>query len=205
MSSPRRAKKMVTAAQKYDLWLRMLTGQVTTVQAATEAGVDRSTIITLRKVARDGAIAALTASRPGRRKLDRVEQSELARSRAKIELSVREQPHRAHQAGSHEPNAAASNADNNAAGGTLGLGHVDDRERPRRRRSPLGSSRSSARGHRRGARRRSPHRPRARRRGCATPPASQLCRDRGEQARHQPPSRRTPRRRVRSRLTSADR
>ena len=85
MSSPRSAKKMLTAEQKYDLWLRMLTGQVTTVQAATEAGVDRSTIMTLRKVARDGAIAALTASRPGGPKLDRVEQTELARSRAEIE------------------------------------------------------------------------------------------------------------------------
>jgi hypothetical protein len=42
----------------------MLTGQITTV--AAEAGVDRSTIMTLRKTARVGAIAALHASRPGR-------------------------------------------------------------------------------------------------------------------------------------------
>ena len=60
----------------------MLTGQITTVAAAAEAGVDRTTIMTLRKVAKDGAIAALQASRPGRARVDRAEVSELARLRA---------------------------------------------------------------------------------------------------------------------------
>ena len=78
----RRAKRFLSAEQKYDLWLRMLTGQITTVAAAAEAGVDRTTIMTLRKVARDGAIAALTASRPGRPRADRAELSELAGLRA---------------------------------------------------------------------------------------------------------------------------
>ncbi len=59
MSTPRRAKRFLTAEQKYDLWQRMLTGQLTTVQAAAEAGVDRSTVMTMRKTARDGATAAL--------------------------------------------------------------------------------------------------------------------------------------------------
>ena len=80
--SARRAKRFLSAEQKYDLWLRMLTGQITTVAAAAEAGVDRTTIMTLRKVARDGAIAALQASRPGRPKADRVELSEPAGLRA---------------------------------------------------------------------------------------------------------------------------
>jgi transposase len=75
----RRAKRFLSAEQKYDLWLRMLTGQLTTVAAAAEAGVDRTTIMTLRKVARDGAIAALAASRPDRPRADRAELSELAR------------------------------------------------------------------------------------------------------------------------------
>ena len=83
--SARRAKRFLSAEQKYDLWLRMLTGQITTVAAAAEAGVDRTTIMTLRKVARDGAIAALTASRSGRPKTDRAELSELARARVEIE------------------------------------------------------------------------------------------------------------------------
>ena len=61
----RRAKRFLSAEQKYDLWVRMLTGQLTAVQAAAEAGVDRTTIATFKRVARDGAIAALEASRPG--------------------------------------------------------------------------------------------------------------------------------------------
>ena len=58
----RRRKRFSSAEQKYDLWLRMLTGQFTMVQAAAEAGVDRTTIATLKRVARDGAIAAFQSS-----------------------------------------------------------------------------------------------------------------------------------------------
>lgn len=84
MPEPRRAKRLLTAEQKYDLWQRMLTGQLTTVDAAAEAGVDRSTIMTLRKAARDGAIAALQG-RPGRPKQNRAELSEVARLKAEVE------------------------------------------------------------------------------------------------------------------------
>jgi transposase len=84
MSESRRAKRFLTAEQKYDLWQRMLTGQITTVQAAAEAGVDRSTVMTLRKTARDGAIAALQASRPGRPKQSRAVATELAGLRAEV-------------------------------------------------------------------------------------------------------------------------
>jgi len=80
---PRRPKRMLSGEQKYDLWQRLLTGQLTTVQAAGEAGVDRSTIMTVRKVARDGAVAALSV-RPGRRKIDRLEQTEITRLQAEI-------------------------------------------------------------------------------------------------------------------------
>jgi transposase-like protein len=81
----RRAKRFLTAEQKYDLWLRILTGQVTQSDAAAEAGVDRTTIATLRKVARDGAIAALQASRPGQRKVSVQEASELAKLRGEVD------------------------------------------------------------------------------------------------------------------------
>lgn len=75
---------MVVSEQKYDLWQRMLIGQLTTAAAAAEAGVDRSTVMTLRKTARDGAIAALQASRPGRPKANRAEQTEIARLAAEV-------------------------------------------------------------------------------------------------------------------------
>jgi transposase len=85
VSVTRRAKRFLTAEQKYDLWVRILTGQVTLADAAAEAGVDRTTIATLRKVARDGAIAALQASRPGQRKVSVQEASELAKVRAEVD------------------------------------------------------------------------------------------------------------------------
>jgi len=85
VSVTRRAKRFLTAEQKYDLWVRILTGQVTQADAAAEAGVDRTTIATLRKVARDGAIAALQASRPGQRKVSAQEASELAKLAAEVD------------------------------------------------------------------------------------------------------------------------
>jgi transposase-like protein len=75
----------LTAEQKYDLWVRILTGQVSQAQAAAEAGVDRTTIATLRKTARDGAVAALQASRPGHRKVSAEEASEMAKLRAEVD------------------------------------------------------------------------------------------------------------------------
>lgn len=57
----RRPKKILS----YEIWLRLVRGEATIAQAATEAGVDRSTILRVRQVAKDGALAALAASRPG--------------------------------------------------------------------------------------------------------------------------------------------
>jgi transposase-like protein len=83
--SDRKPKRLLSAEEKYDLWVRLLTGQVTQAQAAAEAGVDRTTIAKLRKVAKDGAIGALQAARPGRRKVSAAEQSELVKLRAEVD------------------------------------------------------------------------------------------------------------------------
>src|SRR5215207_9048191 len=85
MTSTRRPKRFLLPEQKYDLWVRMLTGQITQTDAAAEAGVDRTTIATLRKVAKDGAIAALTASMPGRRKQTAAEAWEVAKLKAEVD------------------------------------------------------------------------------------------------------------------------
>ena len=84
-SQERKSKTLLTAEQKYDLWVRMLSGRVTQAQAAAEAGVDRSVISRLRAVARDGAIAALGSSRPGRPRRSRAEAAEAAALRAEVE------------------------------------------------------------------------------------------------------------------------
>ena len=84
-SEQRKPKKLLTAEQKSDLWVRMLTGQVTQAQAAAEAGVDRSVIARLRAVARDGAVAALGSSKPGRARQSRAEAAEAAALRSEVE------------------------------------------------------------------------------------------------------------------------
>jgi transposase len=61
----RRGKRFLSPSEKYELWISLVRGEYTIVQAAERAGVDRSTIMKLRQVARQGALDALAASRPG--------------------------------------------------------------------------------------------------------------------------------------------
>jgi transposase-like protein len=84
MSSARKPKRFLSAEQKYDLFVRMLAGQLSQADAAAEAGVDRSTISNLRKTARDGAITALSA-KPGRPKASKAERTEVAALRAEVD------------------------------------------------------------------------------------------------------------------------
>ena len=78
MAMPRKPKRFLTAEQKYDVFVRVLTGQTTQGAAATELGVDRTVITRIRTIARDGAISALQASRPGKPAVSKVEPSEIA-------------------------------------------------------------------------------------------------------------------------------
>jgi transposase-like protein len=61
----RRRKRFLTPAQKYEIWVQLLRGETTIAQAADLAGVDRSTIMKLRTVAKQGALDALAKSKPG--------------------------------------------------------------------------------------------------------------------------------------------
>lgn len=61
----RRVRKVLSPSAKYEIWLRLVRGEATIAQAASEAGVDRSTVIRVRQVAKEGALAALAASKPG--------------------------------------------------------------------------------------------------------------------------------------------
>src|SRR3954463_8023817 len=75
MTTPRKQKRLLTAEQKYELWVRMLTGQISQADAAAEAGVDRTVIARLRAVGRGGGGRRAHADRPpargGRRGADR--------------------------------------------------------------------------------------------------------------------------------------
>jgi transposase-like protein len=63
----RRRKRFLSPQQKYEIWLQLLRGETTISQAADRAAVDRSTVMKLRTVAREGALEALSRSKPGTR------------------------------------------------------------------------------------------------------------------------------------------
>lgn len=71
---------MLTPQEKYEVWLRLVRGETTIAEAADRAGVDRSTVMKLRTVAKQGALDALAAGvRSGG------PDPELAAARAEIE------------------------------------------------------------------------------------------------------------------------
>ncbi len=61
----RRSKKFLSPSAKYEIWLQLVRDEATINQAAMNAGVDRSTILRIRTVAKEAAMAALAASKPG--------------------------------------------------------------------------------------------------------------------------------------------
>lgn len=90
-SKARRAKKLLAPSVKYEIWLQLIRGETTINQAAETAGVDRSTIMKLRQVAKEGALAALSASRPGVGKTARdVELEEAHAEIARLSEAVKE-------------------------------------------------------------------------------------------------------------------
>jgi len=78
----RRAKRFLTPLQKYEIWLQLVRGETTIAEAADRYGVDRSTIMRLRTVAKDGALAALAESKPGVAAARRDAELEAARAEA---------------------------------------------------------------------------------------------------------------------------
>ena len=61
----RRKKRFLTPSAKYEIWLRLVRQEVSIAEAAATEQVDRSTIMRIRTVAKEGALAALAASKPG--------------------------------------------------------------------------------------------------------------------------------------------
>lgn len=61
----RRSKRFLSPSQKYEIWLQLVRQEVTVAEAATAQQVDRSTIMRIKQVAKEGALAGLAASKPG--------------------------------------------------------------------------------------------------------------------------------------------
>ncbi len=89
MSNPRptparRPRKRLAPSEKYEIYVQVLTGQATQREAAEKFGVDRSTVVHVCRVAKQGALDALAASVPGRPGQS-AEAAELAAARAELE------------------------------------------------------------------------------------------------------------------------
>ena len=61
----RRSKRLLSPSQKYEIWLQLVRQETTIAEAAAAERVDRSTIVRIKQVAKEGALAALAASKPG--------------------------------------------------------------------------------------------------------------------------------------------
>ncbi len=57
--SGRREKRVLSPSEKYEIWLQLMRQEVTVAQAASAQRVDRSTIMRIKQVAKDGALAQL--------------------------------------------------------------------------------------------------------------------------------------------------
>lgn len=87
MSQPRsggRQRKRLAPSEKYEMFIQVLTQQATQREAAERFGVDRSTVVSVCRTAKQGALDALAAAVPGRPGRSR-EQVELDEARAEIE------------------------------------------------------------------------------------------------------------------------
>jgi transposase-like protein len=82
--SSRRKRRRLPPSEKYELWVEVLTGQATQREAAERYKVDRSTVVHICRVAKQGALDALAASVPGRPGQS-PESAALVEARAEIE------------------------------------------------------------------------------------------------------------------------
>jgi transposase-like protein len=86
--SPRQAagkpRRRLAPSEKYEIFVQVLTQQATQREAAEKWGVDRSTVVSICRTAKQGALDALAAAVPGRPGVS-AEAAALAEARAEIE------------------------------------------------------------------------------------------------------------------------
>jgi transposase len=78
----RRSKRFLTPLQKYEIFLQLVRQEVTMAEAAERWQVDRGVIMRIRTVAKEGALEALSNSRPGTKAKARDYELEAARADA---------------------------------------------------------------------------------------------------------------------------
>lgn len=83
MSEERKPRRVLPPSEKWELFTTVLSGQFTQREAAAKWRIDRSTVTTICRSAKEGALAALSAQpgRPGKT----AEQVQLEDARAELE------------------------------------------------------------------------------------------------------------------------
>lgn len=89
----RKPKRHLPPSEKYELWISVLTGQATQSEAAGRYKVDRSTVVAVCRIAKQGALDALAAAVPGRRgqSVEQVRVAELEAEVARLRATITEQ------------------------------------------------------------------------------------------------------------------
>lgn len=96
MSQPKpgsKPRKRLAPSEKYEVFVQVLTQQATQREASDKWGVDRSTIVSICKTAKQGALDALSAARPGRpgKTAERVELDDAKAEIERLRATVTEQ------------------------------------------------------------------------------------------------------------------
>ena len=65
-SGPRRKGRQLSPEEKWEVFLEVCSQQLSQADAARKWGVDVSTVIRIRQLAKDAALAAFAAAKPGR-------------------------------------------------------------------------------------------------------------------------------------------
>jgi transposase len=87
----RRQRRLLSPAEKWEIWLEVATGERTQADAARKWNVDVGTIIRLRRDAKDACLAAFASSKPGRPSKARDEELEALRAEnARLTEAVKE-------------------------------------------------------------------------------------------------------------------
>jgi transposase-like protein len=73
---------LLSPSQKYEIFVQLIRQEVTVIEAAQRWGVDRGVVMRIRTVAKEGALEALSRSRPGAKAKERDHELEAARAEA---------------------------------------------------------------------------------------------------------------------------
>jgi transposase len=88
---PRRRRRQLSPEEKWQVFVEVCSQQLSQADAARKWGVDVSTVIKLRRLAKDAALAAFAASRPGRPvTVEQLEIEELRAENARLSEALKE-------------------------------------------------------------------------------------------------------------------